>query len=136
LYDGLSGVAWTLARLGHRDAAIRGAARWLEDDWEHVVLSVFSGLAGFGLAMLDMAESAAEPALADAGLRAAEIVAGTLTRDAARTRDTVPARDTVRPGQPAPGQPGAAGLMHGAAGQALLLIRMYERTRDPAYLDA
>jgi hypothetical protein len=26
--------------------------------------------------------------------------------------------------------------MHGAAGQTLLLIRMYERTRDPAYLDA
>ena len=136
LYDGLSGVAWTLARLGHRDAAIRVAERCLEDDWEHLGLSFFSGLAGFGLAMLDMADSAAEPALADAGLRAAEIVAGTLTRDAARTRETVPARDTVRPGQPAPGQPGAAGLMHGAAGQALLLIRMYERTRDPAYLDA
>jgi len=30
----------------------------------------------------------------------------------------------------------AAGLLRGAAGQALLFIRLYERTADPAYLDA
>jgi serine/threonine protein kinase len=121
LYDGLSGVAWTLARLGHRDAAVRVAERCLDDNWEHLGHSFYSGLAGFGLAMLEMADSAAEPALADAGLRAAEIVAGTVTTASARA---------------AAGQPGPAGLMHGAAGKALLLIRMYERTRDPAYLDA
>jgi serine/threonine protein kinase len=117
LYDGLSGVAFTLARLGHRDAAIEVAERCLAGDWERLGRSFFSGLAGFGLAMLDMADAAAEPALADAGLRAAQIVADASRGDV-------------------PGQPGAAGLMHGAAGRALLLTRMYERTRDPAYLDA
>jgi serine/threonine protein kinase len=116
LYDGLSGVAWTLARLGHRDAAVRLAQRCLEGDWERLGHGFFSGLPGFALAMLDIADLTAQPALADAGLRAAEIVADTLTRDPAL-------------------QPRAAGLMHGGAGQALLLIRLYERTRDPAHLD-
>src|SRR6202042_3256865 len=31
---------------------------------------------------------------------------------------------------------GAVGLLRGASGKALLFIRLYERTGDPAYLDA
>jgi hypothetical protein len=59
--------------------------------------------------MLAVGDAAAEPGLTDAGLRAAEVVAG---------------RPAVK-----------AGLLRGAAGQALLFIRLYERTGDPAYLD-
>lgn len=121
-YDGLSGVAWTLARFGHRDAAVRTAGMCLADKWERLGHGLFDGLAGFGLALLDLAESAAEPAFGDAGLRAAEIVA-----------------DATRPGANAAAGNGAhvpAGLMHGASGKALLFIRAYERTGDSAWLDA
>jgi predicted Ser/Thr protein kinase len=110
LYDGLSGVAWVLAALGHHDAAIRLAARCAEAHWDRSGHGLFGGLAGFALALLDVADQSAEPALAEVGLRAAEIAAGS-------------------------GSTGV-GLMHGAAGQALLLIRLHERTGDPGYLDA
>jgi len=113
LYDGLSGVAWVLAALGHREPAIRLATRCAEAPWEHAGHDLSGGLAGFALALLDVADQAGEPALADVGQRAAEIVAGS-----------------------GPADGGAAGLLHGAAGQALLLIRLHERTGDPAYLDA
>ncbi|HTU76079.1 MAG TPA: class III lanthionine synthetase LanKC [Trebonia sp.] len=112
LYDGLSGVAWVMAALGHRDAAIELAARCAQAQWDRCGRDLFGGLAGLALALLDVADQAAEPALADAGQRAAEIVAGT------------------------PPAEGAAGLMHGPAGQALMLIRLHERTGDPGYLDA
>jgi tRNA A-37 threonylcarbamoyl transferase component Bud32 len=112
LYDGLAGVAWALARLGHRDAAVKIAGMCLEEKWERLGHNLFDGLAGLALALFDVADSAAEPALADAAERAAEIVAeGT-------------------------GFGAAAGLMRGAAGRALLLIRVHERTGDPGYLDA
>jgi hypothetical protein len=112
LYDGLSGVAWVMAALGHHDAAIRLAARCAEAQRDRASHSLFGGLAGFALAMLDVADQAAEPALADVGQRAAETVAGTEATE------------------------GPVGLMHGAAGKALMLIRLHERTGDPAYLDA
>jgi hypothetical protein len=112
LYDGLPGVAWVLAALGHHDAAVRLAARCAEAQWDRSGHGLFGGLAGFALAMLGVADQAGEPALAAVGQQAAEIVAGT---------------------GPAPG---AVGLMHGAAGRALLLIRLHERTGDPGYLDA
>jgi hypothetical protein len=112
LYDGLSGVAWALATLGHHGAAVRLAARCAETRWDRTSHGLFGGLAGFALALLDVADQAGEPALADVGRRAAEIVAD------------------ARPASP------GAGLMHGSAGKALLLIRLHERTGDPGYLDA
>lgn len=119
-WDGLSGIAWTLGRLGHADAASRLAGMCLAQDWERLRPGFFDGLAGFGLAMLGLGESVGEPALSGAGLRAAGIVA-----DAARHDDTA-GREDQR----------AAGLLHGAAGIALLLIRAYEHTADSGYLDA
>lgn len=113
LWDGLSGAAWTLARLGHRDAAVRLAEVCLAGKWEKLGPSLFGGIAGLGLAMLDLAETAAEPSLAAAGLRAAEIVADSGADGLER-----------------------AGLMRGASGQALLCVRAYEHTADPSYLDA
>ncbi|MCL2581486.1 MAG: class III lanthionine synthetase LanKC [Streptosporangiales bacterium] len=115
-WDGLSGIAWALGRLGHSDAAGRLASRCLSADWERLPPDFFGGLSGFGTALLELAGSGTgdSAALAGAGVRAAEIVADFLRHD-----------DTD-----------AAGLMHGKAGQALLLIRAYEHTREPGYLDA
>ena len=117
LYDGLAGVAWTLARLGHRDAARRAADICLGNRWEQLGSDLYGGLAGFSLAMLALGDSEAEPALCDAGLKAAGIVAD---RPLGRGND----------------RERAAGLLRGASGQALLFVRLYERTADPAYLDA
>ena len=117
LYDGLAGVAWTLARLGHADAARRAADMCLGNRWERLGSDLYGGLAGFSLAMLALGDSEAEPALHDAGLKAAGIVAD---RPLGRGND----------------RERAAGLLRGASGQALLFVRLYERTADPAYLDA
>jgi hypothetical protein len=117
LYDGLAGVAWTLARLGHAGAARRAADICLGNRWDRLGADLYGGLAGFSLAMLALGDSETEPALTDAGLKAAQILA-----------DRPPGRGNDRER--------AAGLLHGAAGQALLFTRLYERTADPAYLDA
>jgi len=117
LYEGQAGIAYTLARFGHADAALRVAGSCLDEHWERLGSGLHDGLAGFSLAMFAVAESAGEPALADVATRAAEIVANRVPELAAN-----PDR--------------AAGLLHGASGPALLLLRMYERTADPAYLDA
>jgi class III lanthionine synthetase len=117
LYEGQAGIAYTLARLGHADAALRVAGSCLDERWERLGSGLHDGLAGFSLAMLAVADATREPALAEAAARAAEIVA-----------DRVPEL---------PANPGrAAGLLHGASGPALLLLRLYERTADPGYLDA
>ena len=117
LYDGLAGVAWTLSRLGHADAALRAADMCLGNRWERLGSDLYGGLAGFSLTMLALGDSAAEPSLLDAGLKAAAIVAD---RPLGRGND----------------RERAAGLLRGASGQALLFIRLYECTADPAYLDA
>jgi class III lanthionine synthetase len=114
LYDGLAGVAYTLARLGHLDAAVRTADICLGEKWERLSHDLYGGLAGWSLAMLDVGEAAGESTMVDAALRAAEIVADSSGGE----------------------QRGDAGLLRGASGKALLFIRLYERTPDPAYLDA
>jgi hypothetical protein len=117
LFDGLAGVAFILSRLGHADAAARMADMCLGDRWDRLGSDLHGGLAGFSLAMLALGDACAEPALRAAGLRAAQIVADRMTsRGDARDR--------------------AAGLLRGASGPALLFVRLYERTADPAYLDA
>jgi hypothetical protein len=160
-YDGMAGVAWTLGRLGHRDAAVRLAGMCLAEKWELLGHGLFDGLSGFGLAMLDLADTTAEPGFAAAGLRAAGIVADAGRREAAagRTAAGVLAADASAAETSAAGPSGAgrenssrdhastgkakssgseglAGLMHGGAGRALLCIRAYEHTADPGYLDA
>jgi Protein kinase domain len=117
LYEGQAGIAYALARFGHTGAALRAAGSCLEERWERLGSGLHDGLAGFSLAMLAVADATGEPALADAAARAAGIVADRAPELAAN-----PDR--------------AAGLLHGASGPALLLLRMYERTADPGYLDA
>jgi hypothetical protein len=141
LYDGLAGTAWVLSRLGYLEAAVRTAGICADSRWQALGPDLYGGLAGFALAMLAVGDAAAEPGLTDVGLRAAETVA---ERQAATERSATTGQRaatgqqaTDRPvttGQRAAGA-GRAGLMRGSAGQALLFIRLYERTADPAYLD-
>jgi hypothetical protein len=119
LYDGLAGVAYTLARFGHLDAAVRASRRCLDENWERLGHGLYGGLAGFALALISVGDQAGEPSLADAAIRAAETVAAPYVAERAVT-----------------GPRGAVGLLHGESGKALLFIRLHERTGDPAYLDA
>lgn len=115
-YDGLSGVAWSLARLGHHAAAAELGHLVARQPLEGLNTGLHSGSAGVGLALLELADAVEEPSLRRTALRCAELTAHRLSGAPA---------GTVR-----------AGLLHGAAGPALLFIRLYEQTRDPALLDA
>lgn len=115
LYDGLAGVAYVLSRLGHDVAALRVAELCVGERWDRLGTDLYGGLAGFSLAMLAVGDSSGEPALLDAGLKAAELAASRADYDRERR---------------------AAGLLRGASGSALLFIQMFERTADPGYLDA
>ena len=126
LYDGLAGVAYALARLGHLDAAARAARGCLGENWGRLGHGLYGGLSGFALAMISVGDHVGEPALADAGMRAAETVAAPYL---AAGQGAVGQRAAAR-------TEGAVGLLHGPSGKALLFIRLYERTGDPAYLDA
>ena len=127
LYDGLHGVAFALDHLGHRQQALDVVDICLRENWTTIGSDLASGLAGFGLNLLHLAETTGEPGLHAAGLRAAELVA-----------ERLPELPVSAPDDPAPisggGQP-QAGLLRGRAGQALLLLRAYDETGDVAYLD-
>lgn len=126
LYDGLAGVAYTLARLGHLDAAVRAARICLGENWDRLGHGLYDGLAGFALAMMSVGDHVGEPWLADAAIRAAETVAAPYV---AAGPGVAGQRAAARSG-------GAVGLLRGASGKALLFIRLYERSGDTAYLDA
>ncbi|GAA1901629.1 class III lanthionine synthetase LanKC [Streptomyces sodiiphilus] len=114
LYDGLLGVAWTLDRLGHTDRALDLAERLPEGSWRHLPEELFGGLAGIGLVLDHLAGTTGDSSLRARALSAAELAAARITRG---------------------GSSGRAGLLHGAAGPALLMVRLYERTGDTALLD-
>ena len=126
LYDGLAGVAYTLARLGHLDAAVRTARICLGDNWERLGHGLYGGLSGFALAMISVADHVGEPELADAAIRAAETVAAPYAAAGHRAAGQ----------RAASGPRGAVGLLRGPSGKALLFIRLYERTGNTFYLDA
>lgn len=126
LYTGLAGVAYTLARLGRLDAAVRTARRCAAEKWHRLGHDLYDGLAGFALAMMSVGGQADDTELSGAGMRAAEIVAAPYL---AGQQGAVSQQGAV-------GQLGAVGLLRGASGRALLFIRLYERTGNPRYLDA
>ncbi len=117
LYDGLLGVAYVLHRLGYPQPALQIAEMCLSEKWERLGPDLHGGLSGVALALLYLGDAAGERALSDAGERAAAIVAD---------RVASAGGDSDRP---------RTGLLHGAAGPALLLIRAYERSGDAAFLD-
>ncbi|MHC3467182.1 class III lanthionine synthetase LanKC [Streptomyces sp. 7R007] len=116
LYDGLAGVAHVLARLGHRQRALDLVEGILAERWQNLSSDLHGGLAGLGLVLDELARTTGEPELAE---RAAE-AAGILVR---------------RLAEPAPGRR-RAGLLRGASGVALFLLRRYEHTGDAALLEA
>ncbi|MYW05147.1 class III lanthionine synthetase LanKC [Streptomyces sp. SID3343] len=118
-YDGLSGIAWVLERLGHRERALDLADTIVAQSRQDIGSDLHGGLAGIGLALDSLAASTGERALHDEAMECARIVAD---RSAAAPEKRGGAK--VR-----------AGLLYGAAGTALLFLRLYERTGDQALLD-
>jgi tRNA A-37 threonylcarbamoyl transferase component Bud32 len=126
-YDGLHGVAYTLHGLGRRQEALDVVDRCLKEQWQELGSDLLSGLSGIGLSLLYLAEATGEPTLRDAAAEATDLISERLAEVA---RDTPPVGGAVSGGR-AP----RAGLIHGWTGPALLLLRSYESTGDPALLD-
>jgi hypothetical protein len=121
-YDGLHGVAYVLDHLCRRDEALKLIDQCMGTPWERLGLDLGGGLTGIALNLRHFAREAGEPLLYDAAVRIADILADRLAGAAG-----------------AAGGDGAgescAGLFDGASGPALLFIRMFEDTGDPAWLD-
>ncbi|WP_326574108.1 class III lanthionine synthetase LanKC [Streptomyces sp. NBC_00481] len=118
LYDGLAGVAHTLDRLGHRQRALDLVEQILSEKWHKLSSDLRGGLAGLGLVLDELARTTGESALRDHADEAARLLVRRLT-------------------EPRPAPPRRrAGLLRGASGPALFLLRRYEATGDPGLLDA
>ncbi|MEI5523119.1 class III lanthionine synthetase LanKC [Streptomyces brasiliscabiei] len=118
LYDGLAGVAFTLDRLGHRRRALDLVERILSEKWHKLSSDLRGGLAGLGLVLDELARTTGESGLRAHAAEAADL----LVRRLAEPRPAPPRR--------------RAGLLRGASGPALFLLRRYEATGEPALLDA
>ncbi|MET7682439.1 class III lanthionine synthetase LanKC [Streptomyces sp. NPDC005423] len=118
LYDGLAGVAHVLDRLGHRERALDLMAGILKERWQNLSSDLHGGLAGLGLVLGQLAYDTGESELRDRAAEAADILVRRLAE---------PPADTPRR---------RAGLLRGASGPALFLLRQYEWTGDRRLLDA
>ncbi|WP_103531171.1 class III lanthionine synthetase LanKC [Streptomyces sp. SM11] len=115
-YDGLTGIAWTLHRIGRTAEAADLLRIILDQPLEGLSPGLHNGYAGIGLALDDLARTAGAadaPALS-----------------AAAARCTALAVRALVDGPPSP----RTGLLHGASGIALLLVRRYATTGDAALL--
>ncbi|MEV0225462.1 class III lanthionine synthetase LanKC [Streptomyces sp. NPDC050704] len=117
LYDGLAGVAYVLDLLGHRQRALDLIGSVLDEKWPKLSSDLHGGLAGLGLVLDELGRTTGEPEL---GARAAEVARILQERLSEPRPDTGKRR---------------AGLLRGAAGPALFLLRRYESTGDPALLE-
>ncbi|WP_327399325.1 class III lanthionine synthetase LanKC [Streptomyces sp. NBC_01288] len=118
LYDGLAGVAHVLDRLGHRQRALDLISGILAERWQNLSSDLHGGLAGLGLVLAQLAAGTGESELRERAAEAADI----LVRRLAEPRPATPRR--------------RAGLLRGASGPALFLLRQYESTGDRLLLDA
>ncbi|MFE6617895.1 class III lanthionine synthetase LanKC [Streptomyces sp. NPDC057740] len=118
LYDGLAGVAHVLDLLGHRQRALDLLDTILRERWQRLSSDLRGGLAGLGLVLGGLADATGEPELRERAAQAADILVDRLA--------------APPPSGPRP----RAGLMRGASGPALFLLRQYERTGDHRLLDA
>ncbi|MEU8846491.1 class III lanthionine synthetase LanKC [Streptomyces sp. NPDC048564] len=118
LYDGLAGVAHVLDMLGHRQRALDLIDTILRERWQRLSSDLRGGLAGLGLVLGGLADATGEPELRERAAEAADILVQRLT---------APAPSGARP---------RAGLLRGASGPALFLLRQYERTGERRLLDA
>ncbi|MEV2233470.1 class III lanthionine synthetase LanKC [Streptomyces phaeochromogenes] len=122
-FDGAHGIAYVLDRFGRRDEALRmmdgaGAAVDAMND-----ISLYRGLAGIGLNLLDSAVRTGS-----AGHRQRAIALGERLGEAVE-RGSAPgiAAD--------PGHGSRAGLLHGWSGVALYFLRLHGVTEDSAHLE-
>ncbi|MFF7726670.1 class III lanthionine synthetase LanKC [Streptomyces sp. NPDC008001] len=113
LYDGLHGVALVLDLLGRRDEALGVLDRCRPADARVVRPDLAGGKTGIALNLLRFARVTGDTALHDAALRTAGELAALVTAGPLRGR---------------PGVPPPYGLLHGAAGIALLFLHLYEET--------
>ncbi|MCF3101957.1 class III lanthionine synthetase LanKC [Streptomyces roseoverticillatus] len=120
LYDGLHGVALVLDLLGRRDEALAVLARCRPAEARVIRPDLAGGKAGIALNLLRFARVTGDAALHEAALRTAGELAALVTAGPL----------TVRPGVPPP-----CGLLHGAAGIALLFLHLYEETGEGRWLD-
>jgi tRNA A-37 threonylcarbamoyl transferase component Bud32 len=119
LYDGLAGVAHVLDRLGHRQRALDLVDGILKERWQNLSSDLHGGLAGLGLVLGELAGSTGESELRERAAEAADILVRRLAQP-------LPATTRRR----------RAGLLRGATGTALFLLRQYERTGEPQLLAA
>ncbi|MDF3148762.1 lantipeptide synthetase, partial [Streptomyces sp. T21Q-yed] len=121
-YDGLHGVAFVLEHLGRHEEAVKVLDMCLGEHWEALALDLKGGLSGIGLNLLHFATTLGDAACGDAALRVAQAVA-----DRLGPADGVP--------ETSGGTHPRAGLLYGSSGPALLFLRLYEHSGDPALLD-
>jgi hypothetical protein len=125
LYDGLHGVAHVLEHLGHRPEALKVldiCTDELTGKWERLPLHLHGGLAGIGLNLVHFGDVTGDPSPRQTALRMAQVIADRLGDDDAH-------------GTLSGGTHPFAGLMYGSAGPALLFLRLFEQTGEPALLD-
>ena len=121
-YNGLHGVAYTLAELGHRQDALALLDLAMRAPLDSVELGLFSGLAGMGLNLLHFADITADEGFARMAASLVDIVADRL----GGVTDVPEISGGDNP---------HAGLMFGPSGSALLFLRAFERTGDKGLLD-
>lgn len=118
LYDGLCGAAFALDHLGYRDAALDVAETVLSETvlagrGQRLGSDLLGGLPGIAWTLSWLARRTHENGLADAADQMIDMVT-----------------DRLRyPGEADPG------LLYGPTGAALMCVRAYEATPDPALLD-
>nr|BFD81092.1 class III lanthionine synthetase LanKC [Streptomyces sp. Xyl84] len=118
LYDGIAGVAHVLDLLGHRQRALDLIGGVLKERWQKLSSDLRGGLAGLGLVLGALARATGESELRERAGEAAHLL-------------------TARLAEPLPDVPRRrAGLLRGASGVALFLLRQYEWTGERALLDA
>ncbi|WP_033340570.1 class III lanthionine synthetase LanKC [Catenuloplanes japonicus] len=122
LWDGLHGVAYALHTLGRTAEALDLLEICLGEPWRELNTDLVSGLAGVGLSLDFFAATTDDPALRTAADQVLRLCVDRL--------DAAPP-----PGEISGGNHPYAGLTRGWTGPAMLFLRRYEQTRDPALLD-
>ncbi|WP_033825097.1 class III lanthionine synthetase LanKC [Kitasatospora sp. MBT63] len=117
LYSGGHGVAYVLDLLGERESALGLLHRLAAAPDDEPGPDLATGAPGIALTLLHFAEATGDRRLLDDAL--------SLTRSAAGTLEKAGRSDPAR----------RAGLLAGASGTVLALVRLYEYTGDPALLD-
>ncbi|WP_157252584.1 class III lanthionine synthetase LanKC [Nonomuraea typhae] len=110
-YDGLHGLAHTLAHFGRPAEALDLAERISRERWQSLGLDLHGGLSGIGLNLMYLAETTGQRDLHTQALKVIDLVASRLGE-----------------------HPPSPGLMYGAAGAALLFLRGYDRTGETSLL--